>query len=338
MRYTPRQWKTAPNKQSKGFLNIFKKKKKSFSVTRSEETRGWQRGPLPQDRRRNFSFPNVKPWILPLCLLAWIGLLVYLPYFRITRVSYFGLKTVTTSQMDSIVQDQFLKHKSFLPSNNYFLVSDSRIEKELLKTFSLNSATVKKVFPGELEVVVEEKVSSVIYDTGKEYYLLDQNGNRVRFLASTNDAGDLVFEEPASAPSSSIPVAIVWTSSTPQLQTSHVPDFKKIRIQFGNYPIVYWQPSTSTTLIDRSVVPPTIVAGVLQTYNALEEGNIAIVRYFSFDTVPSGITVYSNQPWKLMVDPSRDIKVQLDNVKLILRSNHPTDYIDVRFSDRVYWK
>ncbi|MBU0545664.1 hypothetical protein KKA13_00205, partial [Patescibacteria group bacterium] len=63
-----------------------------------------------------------------------------------------------------------------------------------------------------------------------------------------------------------------------------------------------------------------------------------MVKYMTTEHPLSGITVYTSAPWVIYVQPLDDFERQMANLKAVLKTNVPSEYVDLRFGDRVYWK
>ena len=89
--------------------------------------------------------------------VAWIGVMLYTPYFQITKTEYSGLKIIKHDEIDSFVRKNFLNRGRFWPEDTYFLVSANSIEKKLDETFALNNVVVEKLFPNTLRITLESR-------------------------------------------------------------------------------------------------------------------------------------------------------------------------------------
>ncbi len=308
--------------------------------------------------RRSRSLSNYKPRTeyikkikliaLPVILLAWAGVLLFAPYFRITRVSYYGLNTVKKEAVEQYMNEHILSARfRWWPARNYFLINGGSIEKKLKNNFFFNAVAVKKIFPNQLIIDVTEKISSIIYDDGQQYYLLDQNGQIIKALRPVAETELKTTYIPPPLPTiSTSTIETALATSTPNtasgtIKITHTPDSNSLRQEFGNFPIVYHKlsnPNDATSTIGVRVFNPMGVQGTLEWQTLVEQRGIGQVKYYVSDKNTPGLTTILNQRWNILIDPTGDLKQQADNVQLILRENNPVQYIDVRFGDRVYWK
>jgi len=269
-----------------------------------------------------------------------------LPYFKIKKITYSGLKIVKQEEIERIINQNFLTRKKLLPANNYFLVSTNKIAEHLKDVFSLNTVQVKKIFPGVLSVEVEEKISTIIYDNGHQYFLLDQNGTAIKYL---RDVGEKEFTlnrahqaQVAGLKTTTSSVALAASSTLPTATSTawiHLPSYASLKREFGDYPVVYDLAGPTTTAERQTnILKPEMIQGIIDIYNALPKGKLALANYFTVDNPGAGVVVHTNQAWKVFIQPLEDIVPQMANLKIVVSNNRPNEYIDVRFGERVYWK
>lgn len=274
---------------------------------------------------------KIKGTILPIIFISWICLLLYLPYFKINSVTYSGLQIIKESEIAEIVQQELKPNHIIWPADNFFIVNISSLEELIRNKFSLNSIIITKIFPNKLNVQLQEKTSAGIYDNSEGYYLIDNDGNNIKYLRAVN-ANEFIF--PTSTVSSTTSSA---TSSVVRNPSSHVPDYEGITNEFGSLPIIFDQtPNKSPD--NNPLLDIKMIRGLISFYNAFQGLKSIKALYFTTNQSETGITVFTDKPFRIRFQPSGDIDGQILKLKVFLRNNNPTDYIDLRFGDRIYWK
>lgn len=338
MRYYQSQYsgykKNQPQKEG-FFSRLFKRKKKPTPVSAGPTAR--YNNPYSKTKKKTIAFPFKTVGFI-LLIGSWLGLMVYLPYFRVTTVSYSGLKIIKEDEIKAVV-NEYLEPKRFWPKNNFFLVNKENLSTILQEKFSLHAATIQKNFPHSINIVIEEKISSILYDNGLDYYLLDQSGVVLKHIRSVEEGRD---EEITTT---TIKLATTTTRSTISTSTSdfptstqkHVPDLTFLKKEYGDYPVIY-------DLRELVVGPEQVLAskdfvkGVIEFYSAFRHARLGVVHYGIVDEVNAGVTLITDKNWKIRFQPTHNIEEQIENISVIAKQYKPVEYIDVRFNERVYWK
>lgn len=291
-------------------------------------------------RRRNFFA------LIALCftLAIWGLVVLFLPYFRVNKITYLGLSLIKKNDIDGFVRGELLKDKWIIPYNNYFFISSKTMKKEMMAKYSLNYVEIKKIFPDQIRIDLEEKISTVIYDNGKNYYLLDSEGNVNKFLFTTDNPEQNITTNTldyydAQRASSTI-FSASSSTSTPNLsiQKTHIPEYRKLRRDFGPFPILYDMRNLSTDEGDENILRDDYITALIRWSEELDKQGISSVRYMTTEHPLSGVAIYTNEPWIVYVQPENYFDQQMTNLKAILRDNLPNEYIDLRYGNRVYWK
>lgn len=341
MRFAQSAYSFRQHQPKKGSLSFFKKNKRRRLVIAREEAPGRFANPFKPKKRIHLT--HLAPVAFFTIVLIWLGLMLYLPYFHVTEVTVNGLKIVKPEEIIALVKNDFLSSGRLWPKNNYFLIREAVVAEALQKKFALNNITVTKVFPHAITLKLEEKVSSSIYDNGSQYWLLDQGGTAIQYL---RDVSSTEFELTKTTTSSQPAIlgAKIIASSTPSAASStinvsvHIPNFKKIQQEYGKLPLIYDTRNITITARQGNILNPTVIQGIIDFFNGLQQGRIASVKYMVISDPAAGVTIVTDQPWKIMFQPTSLIKPQLENLKIVLRDNRPSQYVDVRFGERIYWK
>ena len=325
-------------------VNRFSKKHKQMERPTTSRR---EQAPWCNPYRQNQSVGILKRvwvWILLFIILMWLGMVLYLPYFQINKVTVVGPKITKPTEIENFVRDHYLNKGGILPKNNFFLIHGNKIVSDLKKNFAIENITINKIFPHELFLDIEEKISSIIYDDGASYYLLDQNGKVIRTLAAVSEREYVIKNIPTHG-SSTTPIDVrgllgsVNTSTTIVSGTIkvHIPDFAKIKGEYGDLPLLYDMRFTTTT--DEIVlVPPQLVQSIITVNQQMQKQGIGKNDYFVVDNLLAGIEAMNENVCDFYFDPRGDINFQLQNFKEIIKTNQPKQYVDLRYGNRVYWR
>lgn len=274
---------------------------------------------------------RIKLFFLLAILLSWLALVIYLPYFHVNKIVYYGLDIIQKEEIENYIKTNYLESWGILPHNSYFLISTGKIDNLLDKKYSLNRLEVRKKFPNTLEVDLEEKMSSVIYDNGEKYFLLDNEGTVLKILGETGVIIQPTFATTTSDSASSTLLAVLNTNI-------HKPDYLKIKSNFGNYPIIFDTRYLPVTEKQNNILSPKIIASTIAWRDQLEKEGIASTKYFITENPLAGLGGITNKGWTVYWQPDADLNLQIQNLKIVLKSEQVTEYIDLRFGERVYWK
>ena len=316
----------------KRILRFFRKKK--YIVPSAQDSFHYKSNPFKTHKKP--SRLKIRVIIFILFLIAWTVCLAYIPYFKVHKINYSGLNNTTKTELDEFIYTNFLNKKSILPLNNYFFINTDKISGDLYKTFAFETVEVIKIFPNQLNVNIKEKISSVIYDNGKKYFLLDSGGTAIKYLRDVEP-----YEIMEKTVSSSFSILIVNSSSSVSVNTStteHTPNYKEINKLFGNYPIIYDRRGLDVETKQEGILPPEHIAAIITWYKTLTEQGIPHLKFFSLDNLNSGVAIDTTDPWNILFQPKNNNDAQINTLKEILPTIKPQQYVDLRYGEKVYWK
>ncbi len=323
----------------KKISRIFKRKQKIISV--SDLPSHYKSNPFKPKNQVRPSRAKLKLFILFIVVMAWLLCLAFTPYFKIKKILYFNLGSTPRNEVDSFIQNAYLKQKGWLPRDNYFFVDSAKLADNILDHFSLESVIVEKKFPSELHVEVREKTSAIIYDNAKKYYLLDKEGTIIKELADV-EPNELkqIETSPISTPTtSSISDTVsttVTTSSKPSYK--HTPNNEKIKNFFSDYPIIYDKRNIEIQDRQQNILPTSVIdAAILWQKEFAQQGRLR-PKFFTFENINSGVTITTGETWEILIQPTSDITAQITILKELLTTAKPKEYIDLRFGEKIYWK
>lgn len=278
-----------------------------------------------------------------LIFFIWLGIMFYLPYFRINKVEFSGLNIIKEEELNNFINTKFLNPvRSWWPSSNYFLLNTSKVGREIKSNFAVEEISVTKVFPNLIKISVREKTTSIIYDNGRDYMLLDENGNFVKNLKVVSD-NEFVIENitntttpNASTTVSSSNVLLRNTSSsTSILEKIHIPDFKSIKKESGTFPLIY---DERIGRENKNNLEKEVVSTVFAWQKLLKGSTVGEPHYFILDNLAAGLKIKTSNPWDILININGNYENAFKNLEAILKDNHPGEYVDLRYGERVYWK
>ena len=253
--------------------------------------------------------------LLVLLIFGWIALMLTLPYFKISKITVIGNKITKAAEIENFIR------QSFFAKNNYFLFSDKSTAEKIKEVFLYENVQIKKIFPDTIQITVNEKPTSVIYDDKTNYYLLDNEGKVIKQL-----------NEFANIPAVNISTSTNSTTS-PNI---HLDLYRQIQNAYGNFPVIY---NDKPTLgIKKDLISPKIIKSAIEWEKNIRDQGVGEVQYFKIGETDFNLRIFLKQPWYILINTDLDSQVQMKNLKIIISNNKPTEYIDLRFGERVYWK
>lgn len=333
-----------------------KKREKSLKSSNKVYRPAALYNPYKKDNVRRFGL------LWPVIIIAaifggWIGTMLYLPYFQIKNISYSGLQIVAQADLENFINNQ-MGNKRIFPSNNFFLISNNSLADKIKNNFGFKEVVVKKVFPNSLQVNVTEKISSLIYNNGTAYYLLDQNGMVIKILRENKDS-EVVVNSAINVATTTTSTPSITTKNTPltslgssfggNLSTTSTtsttkiqkikPDWREIAIKYGNFPILvdyYHEVVTNTSQI---YLEKSIIQSVIEWAEVLKGDGAIKPSYFVLNNPEAGLEIFvNNQTYSLVVSLRRSASIEWIKIKTILKTIKPREYIDIRLEGRAYWK
>lgn len=351
--------KFKPQKKRSGLFGLLKAKTDATGAQPSFKKN--ERPTMFARRNSNFRIPthttskiNWKKSFVFILLIAvpatWIGLMLYLPFFQINTVAINGLRVINQSEIDNYIHDKYIAH-GWWPKNNYFLMNSKKIAADITGKYAVNKVEIKKIFSHEIEINIEEKITSIIYDNGQDYYLLDSEGTVVKTIEIDREplSNNPIFNETGSAFSSTTSpdtatstasLQITVTSTQNSTTDAHKPAYIKFSGEYYGMPIFYDARHLNVHDKQVRVLSGELIQSIIGWKQALKDNGVGDVNYFTSNNPTAGITAVLSRPWSIMIQPTNDMQEQIQNLKTILANPEvkPTEYIDLRFKERVFWK
>lgn len=255
--------------------------------------------------------------------LAALGVLVYHPFFHLQEVSVTG--TERLSEADIVVAVEGIvntRRLLVLPGRSYLAVDVDEIKEILQEKFPLQSITVQKTFPQELKIALEEKLSTIIYDNGRQYSYLGLDGQVVEVAQNVT-------------PSEWIESAATGT------ERQHIPAAERISTELGRYPLLY-DTREKTAAVNETVLPAPSVAEIIAWWQFFTKQITVPIAYFTLDDESGVVRVITREGWKALINLTAEREAQMAALRFVLKEKisdrRALKSIDLRFPGRVYWE
>jgi len=314
------------------------KRASRFVSTRNQVYTG--SNPYQQEKKGVDWRKRIKVIILILALLVMVVFVLFHPFFHIKNQNITGLQRINETEFREAVFGMIDYKKFFIfPGRDYLLINVEELEAIIKDRFSIESIIIKKVFPDTLNIQIEEKISTIIYDNGEKYNYLGLEGKIVEILRKVgNDEWQEVTE--------------IVTSTNVQgeeiekkrvIERTHKPTLDIIIKELGDYPLVYDKRGFIGE-INTQVLQPETVQGVIAWFNLINKRTDIPFGYIIIENELGNAIITTREGWSLLIKLSEDVEIQFEELQYLLRekikkiNRSNLNYIDLRFPGRVYWQ
>lgn len=314
-----------------------------------------QRNPLFAEYHRPRS-----PWIVAVTLLVTGGALFILlsPRFRITAVTVTGAVRLDPVSLEAFVNRQL--NQGWLGVNwkrVVFLVPTKSITANLRRSVeqlvSLDEISIERIDGQTLRVHLKERQPNLIWQTGNRQFILDDRGIIIE-RATTALPPDLL----TLLDRNHLPAAIGRTVVQPSLLAAVRTVHERLP-RFGIEVTGYTTWSVSCLPTDRPIPERSITianSNQAATLNQNANRTTATNRATTTNVAPATdcdllelavkeptLVVRTTESWELRLDSSGQVETQLEKLRIALNERlgsqrHRLKYIDIRFSDRVFYQ
>lgn len=354
---TPR-FQKQPNyiKHARSFGRGSGKRKKTTSFADSVATMR-----LPRARRRTERskiYGKLLKYTLILIMIAgWGSLPIYLPYFRISSVTYAGFNSNDLEKHAEEKVGVALKNeKPWWPHNNFFILNADALQQNLLTEPRFRSVEVKKIFPHNLAITVSEKSSHLVYFSASgQNAILDEDGGFQQAF-SVGATSSLFLNTQSSSTVSAVVSSSAFSASVsssaaslPKLVLSDS-DVKSIPLGMRSLPRLIDYRNTPAAVSAQSdqgfstaepLISKELAHSILAWSDALSTSSIGkmVVTGIDGEASPYRLIIKSQQqPWVIITDITKNPTEQLSEISLLIKTQKPQSYIDMRYDGRIYWK
>jgi cell division septal protein FtsQ len=275
--------------------------------------------------------------VLLFSLSATVGLLLYHPFFYIRHVEAYGMQRIDKKELLSTVQGM-IRYNSWLifPKKNFFLFDKEEIEEILLARFPVRTVFVETHFPGTLSIILEERISTLIYDNGNQYVYVGGDGRVIEPLRQVRPDEWLVETQTVT----STDEFGQEISREETIREEHRPAIDGLFSEFGRYPIVY-DSRGQKAQPQEAVLKPETPKKIFAWFHFLERQSDISFRYMTIDSEIGDAIIQTGEGWELRVRLTDSIDRQVDDLEEALRDSidrSTVRYIDLRYPGRVYWQ
>lgn len=300
----------------------------------------WQKdGNNPYKLKKPISFKKKLEVLLFITsLFSMSFIIIFHPFFHINKINIEGLQRIKESEIKDDILG-ILKDKKFVifPKTSYMFTDIDEIKNILKDKYPIESIVIKKSFPNELLVALEEKISTIIYSDGNKYSYLGLDGNIVETLGKI-DADE--WTENIEMTTTTLADGAIRQEKK-VIARIYKPNIKNILAKFGDYPILYDIRGASSPESIKPLVKTKIVLGIINWFNFLNKKTSIPFGYIIIENgIGKGI-INTREEWNLTVDVLNNFEAQTDELNLLLKEKidrKNLNYIDLSYPGKVYWK
>jgi hypothetical protein len=313
-----------------------RKNRRNNKVRYSRNVTSVQIGKNPYRRKHVFSI-RTKVQILGifLSIVVFFSLILYHPFFALTKVSISGLQRIEETNIRNTVES-VLNYKKFfvLPGSSYVIADVGNIREVLIDKYPLATLSVKKSFPNSLSISIQEKITTVIFDNGSLYSYIGLDGRVVEIVGQVTDSE---WEETYEVTTTTLADGTKKTEKK-LVERIHTPAVDSLKRDLGSFPIVY-DPTHIEVEINTKAMEESDVRGIIDWFNESQRLGIGF-RYAKVAKSGGEADILTNSGWRILALLT-NVKTQVEQFNFVLDQKINTDnaeYVDLRYPGRVYWQ
>lgn len=256
-------------------------------------------------KRKRFFLRILFFFMLILILAAGAIWSLYIPKFRIQKISVEGAEILSVEKIIANVSDSIKsKYVFIIPKNHILIASKEEIANNLLSSFPrIKELTVNKNFPNSLAIIIKERQSAALLCAGENN---PPAGGECAYI----DEDGFVFER--------------------------APYFSgEIFLKFFD------ERDVGNSVSDKQLLSEEQFKGLIDFKNYLFRENIKIP---SINLKKDGIyELQTNKGWFILLNERNDFRIAFENLKTafdssIKENQKNLEYIDLRFGNKVFYK
>ncbi|MFA7314672.1 MAG: FtsQ-type POTRA domain-containing protein [Candidatus Magasanikbacteria bacterium] len=272
-------------------------------------------------------------------VLITFSIFLFHPFFIIEDVKIDGLQRISKVDLLDTVNG-ILNYRKFglIKENSYILSNVNEIKDILKERYPIEKIIVKKSFPNKLSIIIQEKISTIIYDNGLEYSYVDLEGKIVEIMGKTSeyDWKDITAEVATTTESGES------VTSTVVVARIYEPDVNTIKKDLGSYPIIYDKNNLNDVSLNLDVLDKTKVNILIDWFKQLDNNEKIPLKYFVFEDNSQDLTIKTYKGFYIKTRFDREVTDQINKLNSLYKEkideNKFLEYIDLRYPDRIYWK
>jgi len=296
----------------KGRRNFFRKTQvSSYQVRRFKN-------PYFQNKTNHSKWPFAIAGLVIGFFIALTSFFFTAPVFTITAVRVEGAESVNPKEIRQIAED-YISSRSLLifKRNNRFLCDEKELKKDLEKKYSFSSLKIDRE-GHTLAIILKEKVSSFLWLTNNQSFILDNTGTVIRAISS--EESQIIMNPPLL--------------QGPTKDGSLIPESIKI--------LVFRDLENKPVAVGKVTLTEAEVKNIRLFFDAMQAFGISIESFELNKSIGAWLKAITRNGYDILFDPTTDVLEQANNVSTLLRGQikdiATLEYIDVRFGDHVYYK
>jgi len=273
-------------------------------------------------------------------IFGMIGMFVYHPFFRISKIQVNGVETITPQEIEQTIYGAMDYHKWFLfPASSFFFVDASEVESILNQRFPLNTVAITKQFPHTLTVLLQERLSTILYDNGDAYHFIGLTGKVVEPVRKVTDAEWWIDTEIVTSTNE----RGEEVSEKKEIARHHRPDMNGLQKDVGEFPLIVDTNAIErgTVALNTDVIKEDYISQVLEWYEVLLQQFDLTISYVDVSS-PYRTVIFTNAGLQILIAlPAGESIAQIDRFRAAYKEISDISvigYIDVRYPGKIYWQ